>query len=248
MQTSLLEPVGSRVKTGSGAPEDIQLSLPVMNIRTLNKMSLSDGLISPLPTDRKALRRELRAKRRSLSPLQQRHAADAAARQLFRSPLWLRCRSLALYIANDGELSPDRLQRQARLQGRRVFLPILSPRRRSTLLFGHIDKRTRYRDNRFGIPEPVTRCHAPLWTLSLVLLPLVGFDTQGNRLGMGGGFYDRSLASLARHPRRPLLIGMAHECQRVPALPTENWDWPMDGILTDRGLILPCRKGGRLLN
>ncbi len=89
--------------------------------------------------------------------------------------------------------------------------------------------------NRFGIKEPPLR--AP-WintrALDLVLAPLVAFDDQGNRLGMGGGFYDRHFGNLPQC-LRPLLVGVAHEVQRARALPAAPWDVPLDGILTEAG-------------
>ena len=89
--------------------------------------------------------------------------------------------------------------------------------------------------NRFGIEEPPLG--AP-WintrALDLVLAPLVAFDDQGNRLGMGGGFYDRHFGNLPQC-LRPLLVGVAHEVQCADALPAAPWDVPLDGILTEAG-------------
>lgn len=75
-----------------------------------------------------------------------------------------------------------------------------------------------------------------MWALDLVLLPLVGFDDAGGRLGMGGGFYDRSLAYLARRQnwRKPTLLGLAHECQKVDRLAQASWDVPLAGTVTDK--------------
>jgi len=92
--------------------------------------------------------------------------------------------------------------------------------------------------NRFGIPEPpLKHRHIRMpWGLELILLPLVAFDSDCNRLGMGGGFYDRTLAYL-RHRccwRRPRLIGVAHECQRVEGLPVNEWDVALDAVITER--------------
>ena len=88
--------------------------------------------------------------------------------------------------------------------------------------------------NRFGIPEPLQGKVCPPRVLSLVLLPLVAFDTGGNRLGMGKGYYDHTFAFLrCSQRRRPVLLGLAHECQRVDALDTASWDVPLQAIVTD---------------
>ncbi len=99
--------------------------------------------------------------------------------------------------------------------------------------------------NRFGIPEPDTRHGAhrarrqATWTLDVILLPLVGFDDDGQRIGMGGGFYDRTLAFTQRPGPRPRLIGLAHDCQRVTRLPVAPWDVPLDAIVSDRRILRP---------
>ena len=94
------------------------------------------------------------------------------------------------------------------------------------------------RPNRYRIPEPDARyCRAmKRQFLSLVLMPLVAFDAKGNRLGMGGGYYDRAFnqTQWPYKTRRPLLVGVAHEFQRVPELPTESWDVPLDAVITER--------------
>jgi len=89
--------------------------------------------------------------------------------------------------------------------------------------------------NRFGIPEPSRKVSGalPTFLLSTVLVPLVAFDLEGNRLGMGGGFYDR-LFDRKRVKRKPRLIGIAYEFQRVSHLPTESWDIPLDGVITEK--------------
>jgi 5-formyltetrahydrofolate cyclo-ligase len=96
------------------------------------------------------------------------------------------------------------------------------------------------RVNRYGIAEPEPRAAEALAVrrLDLVLLPLVAFDELGWRLGSGAGFYDRSLHHLreGRRWRRPKLIGVAYECQRVERLQPDRWDVPLDGIVTERGL------------
>ena len=104
--------------------------------------------------------------------------------------------------------------------------------------FGRVGRNTRMAPNRFGIPEPIDAKPLRARQLDLLLMPLVGFDLEGNRLGMGGGFYDATLAFM-RHRRvwrKPRLVGIAYECQRVDTLPHEPWDMPLDAVLTERQL------------
>jgi 5-formyltetrahydrofolate cyclo-ligase len=183
-----------------------------------------------------ALRRTLRAARRQLSRQQQRAAAQGLVRR-FRSHLILRrAQSVALYMANDGELDTAPLAHWLWSCGKQVFLPVLHPRHEGELLFLPWHPHTQMACNRFGIPEPAATSQplAATWTLDLILTPLVGFDHRGQRLGMGGGFYDRTLARmLARSGRkRPGLWGVAHDCQEVEGLPSEPWDIPLDGVIT----------------
>ncbi len=196
-------------------------------------MIVAEGLSRP------ALRRKLRQTRRQLSSAQQRHAARRLYRQLSHHPLFRRARHIALYLPNDGEIDPRLLLRAAQRRGKATYLPVLNPWPRTRMVFQRIERGERLRRNRFGIFEPVIRTarQRRVWALDLLLMPLVGFDGNGGRLGMGGGFYDRSLAYRARRKKshKPTLLGLAHECQRVDRLPLESWDVPLLGTVTDRG-------------
>ncbi len=190
------------------------------------------------PPNRQALRRHYRSLRQQLSPQQQDKAAKDLLRQFTRAGLQLKHKHVALYLANDGEINPARIFGLLRKLKRHCYLPVLHPVREGHLLFCRADPSTRYRRNRFGIKEPCLspEKRIPTRLLSLVLLPLVAFDLKGNRLGMGGGFYDRSFAfKTARTGGPPKMIGLAHECQKAEQLPAASWDMPLDAILTDRG-------------
>ncbi len=189
---------------------------------------------------RRALRRCLRARRRRLSPGEQREAARAVCRHLLSDP-WLRARrSWGAYLADDGELDPAPAMAALRSAGRELALPVIAGER----LRFYPASASRWRHNRFGILEPDPRFAAPVpwWRLQVLLVPLVAFDESGVRLGRGGGFYDRTLGALAR---RPFLVGLAHECQRVAALPSAGHDVPLDAVVTPAGLTR--FKGGRSL-
>jgi 5-formyltetrahydrofolate cyclo-ligase len=188
---------------------------------------------------RPQLRRQLRAARRALPAAAQRKAAQNLYRQLAHQPVFHRARHIALYLPNDGEIDPRLLLRAAQKRGKATYLPVLSPWPRTRMVFQRIRPGEKLIKNRFGISEPRRNpAHQRnIWALDLVLLPLVGFDRFGGRLGMGGGFYDRSLAYRSRRIQwiKPVLLGLAHECQQVERLNMASWDVPLNGTVTDKG-------------
>jgi 5-formyltetrahydrofolate cyclo-ligase len=206
---------------------------------------LTDTVDSPL-----SLRRRLRAARRSLEPQEQQAHARAIVAHLLRAHVLRGAKRIALYVAADGE--PDirqlLLERMPR-RGRRWYLPVLRGHAAGRLWLVRHRPGEPLTPNRFGIPEPVRRRRQiqPLHALDLILLPLVGFDAQCNRIGMGAGFYDRSLAPLRRrrHWRRPLLVGIAHECQRVERLHPQPWDVPLDAVVTEAGVFFRGEGRGK---
>jgi 5-formyltetrahydrofolate cyclo-ligase len=199
----------------------------------------------PAEGQRGPLRRALRERRRALAPRERARAARGLARELLRHPAYRRARSLAVYLARDGELDPELLVHRAWASGRRVFLPVLIDHPWPLLRFARYTPATRFRCNRFGIPEPDVprRRLLPARALDLLLLPLVAFDATGNRLGMGGGYFDRTLAYLhGRRWQRPRLLGVGYAFQQVAALAAAPWDVPLHGVVTERGQVALARQ------
>ena len=195
-------------------------------------------MTEPAPLSRPQLRRMLRKARRALTPSEQRKAAQGLYRQLAQHPLFRRAKHISLYLPTDGEIDPRLLLRAAQRRGKATYLPVLSAWPRTKMVFQRVRPGEKLRPNRFRILEPRVNIgqQRKVWALDLVLLPLVGFDDAGGRLGMGGGFYDRSLAYLARRQswRKPTLLGLAHECQKVGTLTQASWDVPLAGTVTDK--------------
>jgi 5-formyltetrahydrofolate cyclo-ligase len=195
-------------------------------------------MTSAPPLTRAQLRRTLRLARRSLSPSQQRAAARGLYRQLAQHPVFRRARHVSLYLPMDGEIDPRLLLRAAQRRGKATYLPVLNAWPRTRMVFQRVKPHEKFRPNRFRIPEPRFNSarQRKIWALDLVLMPLVGFDDEGGRLGMGGGFYDRSLAYRARRAtwKKPLLLGLAHECQKVEKLAQASWDVPLAGTVSDK--------------
>jgi 5-formyltetrahydrofolate cyclo-ligase len=190
-------------------------------------------------TGKPTLRQLMREQRRLLNPLQQRRAAVALSAKLHKLPLFQRAQRIAAYLPNDGEIDTLPLLRRAHRQHKHIYLPVL--RDGSLLFVRYRPGITRLQTNQFGIPEPQPLAGEIIAVtgLDLALLPLVAFDRQGHRLGMGGGFYDKTFACKQRRRRsRPLLIGLAHHMQQVAAIETEPWDVPLAGVVTDRAVLL----------
>jgi 5-formyltetrahydrofolate cyclo-ligase len=187
---------------------------------------------------RTELRKLLRKKRRALTPQQQKQAADRLAQQLLGHPSLYRARHVAIYLPNDGEIDPGYYMERAQARGIRFYLPVLHSVHKGRLVFSPYTLGTHLHPNRFGILEPAFRngLNRPPWAMDAVLMPLVGFDRHGGRLGMGGGFYDRTFAFVRRLPAlSPRLIGLAHDLQRMNLLPLQPWDIPLHSIVTDKG-------------
>lgn len=191
-------------------------------------------------SDRSRLRAELRARRRAV-PLHERASASRQfARILQRSQQLRPGRRIAVYVAHDCEADPSAIVRLARRNRCELYLPAIADYRRRRMEFRRYSIGTRLRPNRYGIGEP-ERGASPriaLRSLDLVLVPLVAVDPRGTRLGTGAGFYDRCLQHLraGRSWRRPKLIGLGYEFQRVAALAARTWDVPLDALLTEKGL------------
>lgn len=195
-----------------------------------------------MPTDKSDLRQNLRARRRALSADEQHQAARRLAVNLTGTRLFLTSRRVACYLPNDGEIDSAPVIEHIRRLRKTLYLPVLSRLSRDRLWFAEAAPKTRLVPNRFGIPEPVVKSRdlVRAQELDLILMPLVGFDDRGNRLGMGGGFYDRSLEFLRhrQHWRKPHLLGIAYDFQRVNGLAADPWDVPLQGVITDQAVYL----------
>ena len=187
-------------------------------------------------SSRNQLRKTIRQQRQQLAEHVQDLHAFSVASLITSHAMFRNARRIACYLAEDGEIDPFYIIEKAWRYKKQVYLPVLPPTGKS-LFFAPFTRNTPLIPNRFGINEPDV--HPGQWVrakqLNLVLLPLVAFDEDGNRLGMGGGYYDRSL-SFINHRKQwhsPHLIGLAHELQKVTQLPCASWDVPLNMIVTE---------------
>lgn len=189
-------------------------------------------LHSELSLSRQDIRRMIRLRRRALTPSHQRESGQRAATRMLAYPPVVMAHTVAVFLSFDGELDTQLLIEQLWRAGKRVYLPVLHPFSPGNLLFLHYHPQSELVTNRLKIQEPKldVRDVLPLADLDVLVTPLVAFDKQGQRLGMGGGFYDRTLQNWQQHGFTP--VGYAHDCQVVEALPVEKWDVPLPAVVT----------------
>ncbi|MGC9402543.1 5-formyltetrahydrofolate cyclo-ligase [Vibrio genomosp. F10 str. 9ZC157] len=183
---------------------------------------------------RQAIRSQIRTARNQLHSDTQHQAGIDLIQQFSTLPECSASSHIALYLSTDGEINTTPLIEWLWAQGKSTYLPVLHPFSKGHLLFLHYTPTTPLALNRYQIVEPKLNqaLVKPVAELDLICTPLVAFDSTGQRLGMGGGYYDRTLETWFKHKQGPVPIGLAHDCQYIETLPSEIWDVPLPKIVT----------------
>jgi len=183
------------------------------------------------------IRKRYRAQRASLSIEYRQRSASNASKLISSQPWFRNAKTIAAYIAVNGELDPRPIIDNNTGPRRTILLPALKPHSKPQLWFSQWDAGDPLLTNRFGISEPhPDKRRVPPWTIDVMLMPLVAFDRNGNRLGMGGGYYDRTLAFKKQLTKinKPLLVGYAYDFQLTKIIRPHQWDIPLDYVVTDK--------------
>ncbi len=177
------------------------------------------------------IREHIRALREGLSAPERAEDAEKVHTQVLHHPFLQRPRLIASYISVRGELSTPELNAALMATGHTIALPVIDPKRRGIMNFYLHQKGAPLKPGALKIPEPEAFRENLISTdlIDCMLTPLVAFDLNGNRLGMGGGFYDRILKKLSGNC---LIMGLAYDFQLEPNLPRERWDMPIDEVVT----------------
>lgn len=209
----------------------ISLNRRVQGLPPATALWVPSSFISMITQQRSQIRRQIRKTRANLTALQQQRAEQTVTHQALDLIQRRQAHNIALYLSFDGEISTHALIKKLWEQNKSVFLPVLHPFAKHHLLFLRYLPDTPLVQNQFGIWEPKLNVQyvLPLNELDILFTPLVAFDKQGNRLGMGGGFYDRTLQHWQKKSFIP--VGLAHSCQQLESLPVESWDVPLFDIL-----------------
>lgn len=181
------------------------------------------------------IRQKLRTQRTELSLDSFEKMSSAIAKTVKQSDIFQKSSEIGFYHSVRGEADPSSIQTPSK----KFYLPVLSKDLDEGLVFIELNEDTIFEDNKFSIPEPVydESKIVPGDLLDLVIVPLLGFDRNGHRLGMGGGFYDRCFAFKKERKTKPILMGYAYDFQQLDSLEAEPWDVDLDFIATESGLI-----------
>jgi len=188
---------------------------------------------------RASIRKQVSAKRKALSPTAQNEAARDLLLLLKNDTVVKEAKHIALYLANNGELDLEPFILWCWQQNKHLYLPVVHPFSKGNLLFLRYEKYSAMVLNQYNIEEPKldVRDIKTMQQLDMIMTPLVAFDATGARVGMGGGYYDRTLAKwykqyLQNNKSKPTVIGVAHDCQQIEKVPNEAWDIPLPKIVT----------------
>ena len=179
------------------------------------------------------LRKDLRTQRRKLSALQQRHSEIHALQQLIQHPKFKIAQKIGIYLDNFGELSTKKMIKYCFKMRKEVYLPTICNMNNILVwvkISQHQFNNQRFVMHRLGMLEPVATRGVHVSNLDVLLMPLLACDVTGTRMGMGGGFYDRTLASA---PFKPYRLGLAHDFQFLQQnLQRNPWDQPLHALIT----------------
>lgn len=183
---------------------------------------------------RSKIRKQVRNTRRDLSGQQQHDDAKKLFARLIKHEKTIAAHKVAISLAHDGEIDTLAFIKWCWKNNKEVYLPVVHPFSKGHLLFLAYKEDSEMVLNRYGIYEPklIQLDACPVDQLDIIFTPLVAFDLQGNRIGMGGGYYDRTLAPWFKNKTGPYPIGLAHDCQQLTSIPTLQWDVPLPEIIT----------------
>lgn len=160
-------------------------------------------------------------------------ASSSIAQKVIRSHEFIAAKTIACYLPMRDEVDPGRIIARAWCAKKRVFTPIV--RKHGTMTFCELGPDSMLQRNHYGIWEPVSGVEVAARDLDLVITPLVAFDDKHDRIGMGGGYYDRCFAFLKhrRHWLRPKLLGVAFDCQKVEKIVPNPWDIRLYAVVSE---------------
>ncbi len=181
-----------------------------------------------------SLRQQLRARRLGLTTSARSRFDEAIQQHILQLLESRNACSIACYWSFNGEPDITPLCKQWLAHGGTIALPRVPEQRHRQMVFHSWQADTKLTTNCFGIPEPEDSVVIPISGFDMMLIPLVGYDRFGNRIGMGAGYYDRYLEPV-RESERPLRVGVAYSLQEIAPIQKNSWDIPLHGLVNELG-------------
>ena len=182
------------------------------------------------------VRKNIIQQRQTLSSTLLQDKSQQVFKHLQNLPEFTLSKKVGSYLAVNGEMETSTIHNWLHTHSKVIYLPII---KEDTLVFGLWKQNTKLTPNKFNILEPSDKHSCPIDQLDIILVPLVAFKADCNRMGMGGGYYDKTLGAIKKE-KRPLLIGIAHEFQKNEEFTVNDWDIPLDKIITEKNIY--CKK------
>ena len=191
------------------------------------------------------LRKSLRSARRSITPLEREEKSQLLARNLARYLPFRRCKKIAVYLSLPEEVDTSPVIELAQLLRKAIYLPVIDTRvwQKQSMMFAlYLPGETPLRENRFGIREPAVKPGNYIRGIDIefVCVPVVGFNDRCDRIGMGGGYYDKAFDR--RRFQQSKLVGLAFEGQQADFEPATH-DVPMQAVITEDRVIERVPRG-----
>ncbi|MCI6863828.1 MAG: 5-formyltetrahydrofolate cyclo-ligase [Anaerobiospirillum succiniciproducens] len=188
-------------------------------------------IVSAYKEWRNNARNEIRQKRKALHEDEVAKCSELVRRVVLEHEFLKQNRCIASYHSFSGEIDTVEINKALRLAGHHMALPVIHPEEKGLMDFYSYEKPEDLILNRFKIPEPVVSAENLVQphNLEVVIVPLVGFNEKGERLGMGGGYYDRMLKKISCEC---LTLGLAYDFQLIPEIKSQPWDMPLDEVIT----------------
>lgn len=181
------------------------------------------------------IRRKALSKRRALNHDGNMCASKKITHAIINSNYYKKAKTIGCYLSMKDEVNTELMIREIKKNNKSLFLPKIQLD--ATINFIQINKDSRYSTNQYGIKEPKDNEDQDIEKIDLIIVPLVAFDSTGKRIGMGGGYYDKKFQSLRQNNKKPILIGIAFDCQHFKAIQSDSWDIDLDHVFTESGCI-----------
>ncbi len=186
------------------------------------------------PNNKADLRKHFIGLRDSITSADRQAAAKKAASIFLQNIVVKRDDIVSGYYPFNSEISPLPLMEQLDMSGITTCLPVITNRNEPLIFKAWQCGNALWASGHFNLKEPAAS--APKVTPTIIILPLLAFDKSGNRLGYGGGFYDRTMDFFKRQGHKPIAVGLAYSAQLAQSLPNESHDHILDFVVTESGI------------